>query len=77
MNCKLVIFDFDGTLANTLPLVLAMLDELAEKFKTRKMNHEEPAETAALFPAQDHENAQGAHLESARNPQVHPDLDAP
>jgi phosphoglycolate phosphatase len=39
MNCKLVIFDFDGTLANTFPLVLAMLDELAEKFKTRKMNH--------------------------------------
>ena len=41
MNCKLVIFDFDGTLANTFPFVLAMLDELAEKFKTRKMNHED------------------------------------
>lgn len=41
MHCKLVIFDFDGTLANTLPVVLAMLDELAEKFKTRKMNHED------------------------------------
>jgi phosphoglycolate phosphatase len=41
MNCKLVIFDFDGTLANTFPLVLSMLDELAEKFRTRKLNHED------------------------------------
>ncbi len=41
MNCKLVIFDFDGTLANTFPFVLAMLDELAEKFKTRKLKQED------------------------------------
>jgi phosphoglycolate phosphatase len=41
MNCKLVIFDFDGTLANTFPLVLSMLDELADKFRTRKLNHED------------------------------------
>jgi phosphoglycolate phosphatase len=41
MNCKLVIFDFDGTLANSFPFVLAMLDELAEKFNTRKMNRED------------------------------------
>jgi phosphoglycolate phosphatase len=39
MAYKLVIFDFDGTLANTFPLVLAMLDELAEKFRTRKLDH--------------------------------------
>lgn len=41
MNCKLVIFDFDGTLANTFPLVLSLLDELAEKFRTRKLNQED------------------------------------
>lgn len=41
MICKLVIFDFDGTLANTFPLVLTMLDELAEKFRTRKLDHED------------------------------------
>jgi len=41
MICKLVIFDFDGTLANTFPLVLSMLDELAEKFRTRKLDHED------------------------------------
>ena len=41
MNCKLIIFDFDGTLANSFPFVLSMLDELAEKFRTRKLNHED------------------------------------
>lgn len=33
MPYKLMIFDFDGTLANSLPWVLNILDELAEKFK--------------------------------------------
>ena len=41
MNCRLVIFDFDGTLANSFPMVLNLLDELAEKFNTRKMNRED------------------------------------
>jgi phosphoglycolate phosphatase len=39
MQCKLVIFDFDGTLANTLPFVLSMLDELADEFKKPRFNH--------------------------------------
>jgi phosphoglycolate phosphatase len=39
MQCKLVIFDFDGTLANSFPIVLNMLDELAQKFNTKKLNH--------------------------------------
>ena len=30
---KLLIFDFDGTLANSFPWVVAILDELAEKFQ--------------------------------------------
>lgn len=41
MNCRLVIFDFDGTLANSFPMVLNLLDELAEKFNTQKMNRED------------------------------------
>jgi phosphoglycolate phosphatase len=32
LTYKLLIFDFDGTLANSLPWVLGILDELAEKF---------------------------------------------
>jgi phosphoglycolate phosphatase len=38
MDCKLVIFDFDGTLANSFPIVLSMLDELAQKFNTKKLD---------------------------------------
>ena len=32
MTYKMLIFDFDGTLANSFPWVLNILDELAEKF---------------------------------------------
>ena len=39
MQCKLIIFDFDGTLANSFPVVLNMLDELAQKFNTKKLDH--------------------------------------
>ncbi len=39
MHCKLIIFDFDGTLANSFPIVLNMLDELAQKFNTKRLNH--------------------------------------
>jgi phosphoglycolate phosphatase len=35
MECKLVIFDFDGTLANSFPWVLNILDELAAKYKVK------------------------------------------
>ena len=38
MGYRLVIFDFDGTLANSFPWVLAILDELAEKFKTKQFD---------------------------------------
>jgi len=33
MQYKLIIFDFDGTLANTLPWILSILDEVADKYK--------------------------------------------
>jgi len=35
---KLVIFDFDGTLADTRPFMLSILDRLAERFNTRRMD---------------------------------------
>ena len=35
---KLVIFDFDGTLADTRPFMLSILDHLAEKFNTKRMD---------------------------------------
>jgi phosphoglycolate phosphatase len=36
---KLLIFDFDGTLANSFPWVVAILDELAEKFNAKPVDH--------------------------------------
>ena len=39
MTYKLLIFDFDGTLANSFPWVLGILDELAEKFKALPLDH--------------------------------------
>lgn len=35
---KLVILDFDGTLADTRPFMLSILDHLAERFNTRPMD---------------------------------------
>ncbi len=35
---KLIIFDFDGTLADTRPFMLSILDHLAERFNTRRMD---------------------------------------
>lgn len=35
---KLVIFDFDGTLADTRPFMLSILDHLAERFNTKRMD---------------------------------------
>lgn len=39
MAYKLLIFDFDGTLANSFPWVVAILDELAEKFNAVPVDH--------------------------------------
>jgi phosphoglycolate phosphatase len=38
---KLVIFDFDGTLADTLPFTLSIMDELSDKFGTRRLDRSE------------------------------------
>ncbi|HUM64021.1 MAG TPA: HAD hydrolase-like protein, partial [Anaerolineaceae bacterium] len=35
---KLAIFDFDGTLADTRPFMLSILDHLAERFNTRRVD---------------------------------------
>lgn len=35
---KLVILDFDGTLADTRPFMLSILDHLAERYNTRRMD---------------------------------------
>jgi phosphoglycolate phosphatase len=40
----LVAFDFDGTLANTLPWFESIMDEVAEKYRFRKASTEERAE---------------------------------
>lgn len=41
MKYKLVIFDFDGTLADTFPWILSILDQVADKYKFKKV---EPSE---------------------------------
>ena len=41
MALKLVIFDFDGTLADTLPFTLSIMDELSDKFGTRRLDRSE------------------------------------
>lgn len=41
MKYKLVIFDFDGTLADSFEWFLGVVDELAEKHKFRKFRREE------------------------------------
>lgn len=41
MAPKLVIFDFDGTLADTLPFTLSIMDDLSEKFGTPRMDRSE------------------------------------
>ncbi len=39
MQYKLIIFDFDGTLANTLPWILSILDDVADKYKLPHFDH--------------------------------------
>jgi phosphoglycolate phosphatase len=38
LNRKLIIFDFDGTLADTLPLFLQLLDQAADKYGFKRMD---------------------------------------
>ena len=41
MKYKLVIFDFDGTLADTFPFVLNIMDQVSEKFELQKVDRNE------------------------------------
>ena len=41
MKYKLVIFDFDGTLADTFPWILSILDEVADKYKFKRVERSE------------------------------------
>ena len=41
MQYKLVIFDFDGTLANSFPWLLSVLDGLADKYRLRRIDQSE------------------------------------
>ena len=41
MKYKLVIFDFDGTLANTFPFALKIMDQVVEKFGLKKVDRSE------------------------------------
>lgn len=38
---KLVIFDFDGTLANSFPWVITIFDDLADRHKFKRINYSE------------------------------------
>src|SRR5688572_14123244 len=38
---KLVIFDFDGTLADTLPFMLSVMDQVIDKYALRRIDERE------------------------------------
>ncbi|WP_235914568.1 HAD hydrolase-like protein [Rugamonas rivuli] len=38
MNRKLIIFDFDGTLADTLPVFVDVFDQAADKYGFKRMD---------------------------------------
>jgi phosphoglycolate phosphatase len=37
MRCRLAIFDFDGTLADSFPLVIEMMNDVADRFSFRRV----------------------------------------
>ncbi len=47
MRYRLVIFDFDGTLADSFPWVLQAMDDVADRFKFRRMREGELEELRA------------------------------
>jgi phosphoglycolate phosphatase len=38
---QLIIFDFDGTLADTMPVFLRLFDEAADKYRFKRLDHEQ------------------------------------
>ena len=61
MKYKLVIFDFDGTLADSFPFFLSSVNDLAEKHKFRKVNMAE-IETLRRYGAKRMMNLTGLPL---------------
>jgi phosphoglycolate phosphatase len=51
MAPKLVIFDFDGTLADTLPFTLSIMDQLSDKFGTPRFEKKELPLLRSSHPA--------------------------
>ncbi|MRW88711.1 HAD hydrolase-like protein [Duganella sp. FT80W] len=41
MKHQLIIFDFDGTLADTMPVFLRLFDEAADKYHFKRLDHEQ------------------------------------
>jgi phosphoglycolate phosphatase len=52
LKYRLLIFDFDGTLADTFPWLMSILDQIAEKFKLDIPEREE-LESMRTIPARD------------------------
>jgi phosphoglycolate phosphatase len=50
MKYKLVIFDFDGTLADTFPWVLSNMDRVADKFKIERVDRSEIETLRSIDP---------------------------
>jgi phosphoglycolate phosphatase len=48
LNRKLIIFDFDGTLADTLPVFLGLFDQAADKFGFKRMDRSRQRELRNL-----------------------------
>lgn len=41
MKYRLVMFDFDGTLGNTLPWFMTVMDHVADKYQLKRLDHHE------------------------------------
>ena len=52
MQCKLIIFDFDGTLADSFPFLLEVVDQLADKHHIKRLDRDE-IESLRAFQAKD------------------------
>lgn len=50
MKYKLVIFDFDGTLADTFPWVLSNMNQVADKFKIERVDRSEIETLRSIDP---------------------------
>ena len=61
MKYKLVIFDFDGTLADSLPWFFTVADLVADKYKLKRINKDD-LETLRTYGAEEMLNLHGVSL---------------